>query len=103
SHASRQRRLSSCRRPHRQRAWHHRRLHAPHPPLAAHEQIPRHRPPRRLLHLYRVQRRRLPHPRRRPPPLPRLPHGRPLLVDRAPLPPHVVHRRRPPPLHVFYC
>ena len=63
----------------------HRRLHAPHPPSARHEPgAPPRRAHGRVLHLRRVQHRRLPDAAGRSAPVPRLPARRPLLLDAAP-------------------
>src|SRR6185312_890326 len=102
SHSLYQRHFPRHRRPRRQRPRHHRRLHAPHPPVGPHEQIPRHRPSHRVLHLHCFQRRRLPHPRRRPAPVPRLFAWCRFLVGRAARLVHLAHRHRRSARHVLF-
>ena len=79
---------SSGRR-HRQPPRHHRRFHAADPAVAAHEQIPRHRPSCGLLHLHRLQRGRLPDAHRRSAAVPGLSERHPLLVGGRALLAHV--------------
>ena len=63
-----------------QPAGHHRRFDAAHPALDSDEQIPHHGASHRLLHLHRLERRRLPHAHRRPAVVPGLLEGHSVLV-----------------------
>src|SRR5437667_3069875 len=89
SNTAGQRRLSVHRRSSGQPLWHNRRLDALDPSMAADEQIPNHCASRRLLYIYRVKRRRLPHADRRSTAVSRLPARHSILVGRPTLLAHL--------------